>query len=73
MTNQCRYFFGSNFVGVIPLFVLFFLNQNSDMKRYNALRYHIPKGIIKNYNTMEKIPLANPLILIQNNMKKYES
>ena len=34
--NEYRYFLESNFVGVSRLFVLFFLNRDSDVKRYRA-------------------------------------
>ena len=37
----------SNFVGVNRLYVLIYLNRNRDIKRFNAHRYYLPKGIIK--------------------------
>ena len=51
-TNEYRYFFESNLVGINRLFVLVYLNQNDDVKRYNALRHYLPKDIIKNYNVI---------------------
>ena len=47
-TNQYRYFLKSNFAGVNRLFVLIYLNRNNDVKRFNARKYHLPKGIIDN-------------------------
>ena len=32
------------------LFALIYLNKNNDATRFNARRYYLPKGIIKNYN-----------------------
>ena len=49
-TNEYRYFFESNFVGVIRLFVLIYSNQDNNSKRHNAKRYYLPKGIAKNYS-----------------------
>ena len=46
-TNRYRYFLQSHFLGVNQLFVLVYLNQSNDIKRYNTLRYCIP---IKKYN-----------------------
>ena len=45
VTNEYRYFLGSNFVGVNWLFVLVYLNQNYDVKRYNGEKYDFPKGM----------------------------
>ena len=42
----------SNFVRVSRLFVLVYLNRNNDLKMFNALRYYLPKVIIKNYNVI---------------------
>ena len=50
MTNEYRYFLESNFVGVNRLFVLVHPNQDDNAKRFNAGKYYLPKGIIKNYN-----------------------
>ena len=47
-TNQYRYFLKSNFAGVNRLFVLIYLNRNNDVKRFNARKYYLPKGIIDN-------------------------
>ena len=49
-TNEYRYFLESNFAGVDRLFVLVYLNEDIDLKRYKAKRYYLPKGMIKNYN-----------------------
>ena len=43
-------FFEPNFVGVNKFFVLVYLNKSNDVKRFNARRYYLPKGTIKNYN-----------------------
>ena len=32
------------------LFALIYLNGNNDVKRYNAQKYYLTKGIIKTYN-----------------------
>ena len=47
-TNQYKYFLKSNFAGVNRLFVLIYLNRNNDVKRFNARKYYLPKGIIDN-------------------------
>ena len=49
-TNKYRYFLESNFAVVDRLFVLVYLNEDIDLKRYKAKRHYLPKGIIKNYN-----------------------
>ena len=49
-TNEYRYFLKSNFVGVNRLFVLVYKNEANNAKRFNAQKYYLPKGIIKNYN-----------------------
>ena len=46
-TNKYRYFLESNFVGVNRLFALIYLNRNNDVKRFNAQKYYLPKGLIK--------------------------
>ena len=28
------------------------MNRDNDVKRFNARKYHLPKGIIKNYNVI---------------------
>ena len=65
----------SNFVGVNRLYVLIHLNRNRDIKRFNAHRYYLPKGIIKTimWSSMEKTFMINQLIPIQNYMKKLEN
>ena len=52
MTNKCRYFLESTFVGVNRLFVLVYLHQENDSKRFKAKTYYVPKGIIYNYNVI---------------------
>ena len=52
MTNKCRYFLESNFVGVNGLFVLVYSNADDKSKRYKSLRYYLPKGIIKSCNVI---------------------
>ena len=47
-TNYRRYFLESNFVGVNRLFVLIYPNVTNNAKRYNATKYYLPKGRIKN-------------------------
>ena len=51
-TNEYRYFPKSNFVRVNRLLVLIYSKQDNNTKRYNALRYYLAKGIIKNYNVI---------------------
>ena len=51
-TNKFRYFLESNFVGVNGLFVLVYTNHRDNAKRFNARKYNLPKGIIKNYNVI---------------------
>ena len=46
--NEFRYFLKSNFVRVNRLFLLTYLNRNNDVKRFNARKYYLPKGIITN-------------------------
>ena len=48
--NEYRYCLESNFVGVNRLFVLIYRNQNDNVKRFNAKKYYLRRGIIKNYN-----------------------
>ena len=31
---------------------LVYSNQDADSKRFQAIRYYLPKGIIKNYNVI---------------------
>ena len=52
MTNKCRYFLESNFVGVNRLFVLVYLNQENDSKRFKAKKYYVPKEIVYIYNVI---------------------
>ena len=51
-TNEFRFFLEYNFVGINRLFVLVYLNQDSDAKRLKARRYYLSKDIIKNYNVI---------------------
>ena len=51
-TNEYRCFLESNFVGVNRLFVLVYSNQDANAKKFNARKYYLPKGIIKNYNVI---------------------
>ena len=44
--------FKSNFVGVDRLFVFVYLNEANFPKKYSAVRYYLPKGIIKSYNVI---------------------
>ena len=53
-TNEFRYFIESNFVGVNRLFVLVYTNHGDNAKEFNARKYYLPKGIIKNYNVIIK-------------------
>ena len=50
VTNEFRSFPKPNFVGVNRLFVLVYTNEANNAKRFNARKYYLPKGIIKNYN-----------------------
>ena len=54
-TNEFRFFLEYNFVGINRLFVLVYLNQDSDAKRFKARRYYLSKDIITNYNVNEKL------------------
>ena len=49
-THECKYLLKLDFVGVNRLFVLVYTNHDNNAKRFNAQKYYIPKGIIKNYN-----------------------
>ena len=51
-TNEYRYFLKSNFVGVDRLFILIYTNETNNAKRFNAQKYYLPKGKIKNYNVI---------------------
>ena len=53
-TIEYRYFLESSTVGVNRLFVLTYSNQDDNGKRYQARKYYLPKGIIKNYNVIIK-------------------
>ena len=46
------YFLESNFVGVNRLLVLVYTNETYNAKRFNAGKYYLPKGIMKNYKTI---------------------
>ena len=73
--NEYRCFPESNFVGVIRLFVLIYLNRDSDVKIFKARRYYLPKDIIKIYDVIinRRDSVTKPLILIQNNLKNKEN
>ena len=64
MTNKCRYFLESNFVRVNRLFVLVYLNQENDSKRFKAKKHYAPKGkfIIITSSLMEKTFMIKQLI-----------
>ena len=51
-TNEHRHFIESNFVGVIRLFALVYANEGDNAKRFNAQKYYLPKGIVKNHNVI---------------------
>ena len=48
-TSEFRYFLESNFVGVNRLFVLVYINNDNNAKRFNARKYYLRKVITKNY------------------------
>ena len=50
--NEHRRFLESNLAGVTKLFILAYLNRNNDVKKFKALRYYLPKGIINNYSVI---------------------
>ena len=52
VAKEYRYFFESNFVRVDRLFVLVCTNQDNSIKRFNAKKYYLPKGTVKNYNVI---------------------
>ena len=39
-------------VGVSRLFVLVYTNEDDEAKRFNAQKYYLWKGVIKNYNAI---------------------
>ena len=39
-------------------------NQDDKAKRFKAQRYYLTKGLINNFNVMEKASTSNPSILI---------
>ena len=49
-TIKDTYFSESNFVEVNRLFVLAYTNKANNAKIFNARKYYLPEGIIKNYN-----------------------
>ena len=50
-TNEYRYFLEANCVGNNGLFVLVYtMLLDGNVKRFNARKYCLPKGIIDNYN-----------------------
>ena len=51
-TNEFRYFPETNFVGINRLFVLVSLNRNDKVKRFNARKHYLLKGVIKSYNVI---------------------
>ena len=61
-TNYYKYFLKSNFVGVNRLFVLVYANEANNTKRFNAQKYYLPKGIIKNYNVMLETRLEKNML-----------
>ena len=61
-TNYYKYFLKSNFVGVNRLFVLVYANEANNTKRFNAQKYNLPKGIIKNYNVMLETRLEKNML-----------
>ena len=75
ITNEFRYFLKLKFVRVNRLFVSVYPNWNVDVKRFNARKYYLPKGIIKNCNAIfyGKTSMINQSILIKNSMKKIEN
>ena len=75
ITNEFRYFLKLKFVRVNRLFVSVYPNRNVDVKRFNAWKYYLPKGIIKNCNAIfyGKTSMINQSILIKNSMKKIEN
>ena len=52
INNKYRYVLKSNFVRVNRLFLLIYTNHGNNTKRFNARKYYLPKGIIKNYNVI---------------------
>ena len=63
MTNEYRYFFQSNFLGVNVSFVSVYSNQDDNSKKWT---YYLPRGVIDNYNviTNGKTFMINQLSLI---------
>ena len=52
ITNEYRYFLGSNFARVNRLFVLIYSNKDDNAKRFQAQNYYLPKSMMKIYNTL---------------------
>ena len=50
--NEFKYFLESNISVVNRLFDLVYTNHGNNTKRFNAQKYYLPKGIIKNYNVI---------------------
>ena len=48
--TKCRCFPKSNSVGFNRLLVLVHLNKDNHVKRFEARRYHLSRGITSNYN-----------------------
>ena len=50
----------------IDFFVSVYTNHPDNAKKFNAQKYYLPKGIIKNYNVIinRNFFMTNPLILI---------
>ena len=56
------------------MFVLVYTNEDGNAKRFNAQKYYLSKGIIKNYNIVisGKGFMTKQLILIYTDMSKSE-
>ena len=52
MKNEFRYFLESNLFGVNRLFVLVYINEINNAKRFNVRKYYLPKRIIENFNVI---------------------
>ena len=70
-TNEYRYFLKLNFVDVNRLFVLVYLNQDTNAKRFKTRRYYLPKGIIDNCNVIINGKIFKDQA-IDSDIKRYE-
>ena len=69
--KRFRYFLESNFIGVERLYVLVYSDKDGNAKIFNARKFYLPKGIIKNYNVINN-GKKNYDQSIDSDIKRYE-